>query len=330
MTPLPRVLLCLGSIRPQMGGGQVAMWRLAEALAARGCPLAVASVVSGPAEVRGRRVRVVDAFHLTTADLVLAGAGEAADVACRLALRSGSEAQILSFVHSVVGGAPPVHPRTDRLVWASEAMRTHARAEGFTSPVPESVLWPLIDPERVRATSGECVTLVNPLPEKGGDLIWEIARRLPDVRFLVVRGGWRRGRQVIPAEIPGNVEVMAHQEDPREVFRRTRILLYPKGRSAGSGWMRGVGMTALEAACSGIPTIAYPGPGLVEALGSAGTWVDSFSPAKWADAIRRLLEPAAYRMASERAAERARMLRPAEIVNAALEMASAPLGLAVA
>ncbi len=330
MTELPRVLLCLSSVRSQMGGGSIAMWRLAEALEARGCILTVAAVQSGPAAVRGRTVRrPVSEEEVRGADLVLVGEGDAADVVCRLARRTRSGARIVSFVHSVARELSPVPARVDHLVWASESMRAFARARGFAPPCPESVMWPLIDPAAVRVQPGDAVTLVNPLPEKGGDLVWDIAALTSGVRFLVVRGGWRRGRQVIPAELPENVEVLPYQEDSREIFRRTRILLYPKGREAGPGWMRGVGMTALEAACSGIPTIAYPGAGLVEALGDAGTWVGGFDPGAWAQAIRDLLVPDAWRRMSDKAAFRAGRLDPDDAVGRMLALA-APAELAVA
>jgi glycosyltransferase involved in cell wall biosynthesis len=108
---------------------------------------------------------------------------------------------------------------------------------------------------------------------------------------------------MVPDTVPPNVEVLPFQSDPREVYSRTKILLYARSREAGTGWLNGVGMAALEAACSGIPTVAYPGPGLRESLGDAGVWVESFEPEDWERAIRGLLD-GGYAEASSRALAR--------------------------
>jgi glycosyltransferase involved in cell wall biosynthesis len=48
------------------------------------------------------------------------------------------------------------------------------------------------------------------------------------------------------------------------------------------------GMAAVEALASGIPVIAHPTPGLREALGDAGTFVDRPDVRGWVAAIREL------------------------------------------
>jgi hypothetical protein len=58
------------------------------------------------------------------------------------------------------------------------------------------------------------------------------------------------------------------------------------------------GRVAMEAAASGIPTIAAPTPGLRECLGDAGTFVELDNVDGWERAIRALLDPDAYRAAA--------------------------------
>lgn len=132
---------------------------------------------------------------------------------------------------------------------------------------------------------------------------WAIARRLPDVPFLAVRGGY--GRQVIPRRIPRNVEVIDHVPGDRMddlVWARTRVLLAPSLRES---W----GMTATEALQRGIPVIAHPTPGLVESLGPAGIFLDRRDVAEWVRVIGHLdRDSGAYARRAIAAAARGRAL----------------------
>jgi hypothetical protein len=70
------------------------------------------------------------------------------------------------------------------------------------------------------------------------------------------------------------------------------------------------GRVAIEAACSGIPTIAHPTDGLLEALGPAGIFVDRRKTRQWQAELERLDDPDQYAkasVASEGAGPRARV-----------------------
>ena len=54
------------------------------------------------------------------------------------------------------------------------------------------------------------------------------------------------------------------------------------------------GRVALEAAVSGIPTIAHPTAGVQEALGDAALWADRDQLSAWVDQISALDDPGAY------------------------------------
>lgn len=124
---------------------------------------------------------------------------------------------------------------------------------------------------------------------------------MPHVQFLAVRGGYGpQIRRCLP-----NVEMIDSTLDiTTAVYARTRILLMPSR-------VETYGRTALEAACSGIPTIAHPTPGLIESLGDAATFVDRSSITSWVAAIDRLFDPAEWLAASRRALARAEQLDPA-------------------
>ncbi|WP_432130658.1 glycosyltransferase family 4 protein [Streptomyces tendae] len=150
---------------------------------------------------------------------------------------------------------------------------------------------------------GKAITLVNCNPEKGGKVLDALARRMPDQQFLTVKGAY--GQQILP-DLP-NVEIVDHVrgEDMREkVYARTRVLLMP---SSYESW----GRAGVEALASGIPVVAHPTSGLCESLGEAGIFVDREDVDGYEAVLRKLLQPAEYRLASKRARARSAELDPA-------------------
>jgi glycosyltransferase involved in cell wall biosynthesis len=170
-------------------------------------------------------------------------------------------------------------------------------------PEPENVMVvpPPVDADRYRVTPGTRITLINMNENKGARVFWKLAEQLPDLLFLAVKGGYYK--QIIPEEVPQNVAVMEHTPDITTVYRRTRILLMP---SAYESW----GRVAIEAAASGIPTIATPTPGLRESLGNSGIFVARDNLKGWVSAIRALQDDAEYSQRAERAYMRSKVLDP--------------------
>lgn len=150
---------------------------------------------------------------------------------------------------------------------------------------------------------GRAVTLINCNPEKGGKVFEALARRMPEQQFLAVTGAY--GEQALP-DLP-NVEILDHVrgEDMREtVYARTKVLLMP---SSYESW----GRVGVEAMASGIPVLAHPTPGLCESLGEAGVFANRDDIDGLEAALRRLLMPGEYRLASKRAKARSAELDPA-------------------
>lgn len=160
---------------------------------------------------------------------------------------------------------------------------------------PSIVARPPVRADRYAVTPGDQVTLASFTTEKGGRLLVELARRMPDVQFLAVRGGY--GQHVRDPRLP-NLEVVDATPDARDIYRRTRLLLTPSIRES---W----GRVGIEAAVSGIPTIAHPTPGARESLGDAATYVDRRDIAGWQRAIRSHLAPERWAAASSAAIRRA-------------------------
>jgi len=161
---------------------------------------------------------------------------------------------------------------------------------------------PPVWPEEYRTTRGECLTLVNCTMSKGAGVLAELAERMPDRKFLAVRGGY--GEQQ-PPDLD-NVIVLDHMPGRQmrdAVYARTRLLLMP---SDYESW----GRVGVEAMASGIPVLAHPTEGLTESLGNAGVFCDREDVDAWQNAIEKLDNQTAYRAASQRAAARSRALDP--------------------
>lgn len=164
------------------------------------------------------------------------------------------------------------------------------------------VVRPPVWPEEYRTARGDCITLVNCTATKGVQVLAELAERMPDRKFLAVRGGY--GEQE-PPELD-NVIVLDHmpgREMRNAVYARTRLLLMP---SDYESW----GRVGVEAMASGIPVLAHPTNGLTESLAGAGLFCDRGNTDAWQAAIEHLDDQDAYRAASRRARARSRQLDP--------------------
>jgi hypothetical protein len=166
-------------------------------------------------------------------------------------------------------------------IFASQALADDTAWDG-----PQMVAHPPVFPDRYRVKPGRKITLSNLSQDKGGALLGWITEAHPELEFLGVLGWGYQYEQQGP-----NVEVIAPVEDMRTVYRQTRVLLMPSDRES-------YGRCAVEAACSGIPTIAHPSPGLMEAMGDHAIWVDRADRQGWIDKVGELQDPAVWREAS--------------------------------
>lgn len=142
---------------------------------------------------------------------------------------------------------------------------------------PSAVVHPAIDPSRyVSDGPHDMVTLINlwdgdgVKTGKGPGIFYHLAEQNPTKPFLAVKGGY--GDQDIRT-LP-NVEFVENTDDMSTVYSRTKVLLMPSRYES-------FGRVAIEAAASGIPTIANPTPGLVEALGPGGLYAELDDLSRW-------------------------------------------------
>ena len=207
----------------------------------------------------------------------------------------------LPLVRMVHGITPTAHMALEDFPCALAVFNSHSLADAIHHDCPSIVAHPPADLDQVRVDKpGGRVTLVNLSPEKGGGLFWRLAKDMNDVPFLAVRGGY--GNQLTPHKLK-NVQLVGPIEDMRDVYRQTRILLVP---SEAETW----GRVGLEAMASGIPVIAHPTPGLRESLGDAASFIDRADTAAWATEVRRLMRPAEWSDASDKARAHAARFDP--------------------
>ncbi|MPZ84003.1 MAG: glycosyltransferase [Actinophytocola sp.] len=192
-----------------------------------------------------------------------------------------------------------LHKRPSLAVFNTHWITRHfaKRHKGLRSIVVHPPVWG----DEHATTPGDRVTLVNLNRDKGSGVFYALAERMPDVPFLGVVGG--HGHQVIRDDLP-NVRIQRPTGDMRgDVWARTRVLLMPSIYES-------YGMVAVEAAHSGILTIAHPTPGLLESLSYAGTFCDRDDLDTWERALRSLLHPETWQPLSAVARRRAAELDP--------------------
>lgn len=143
------------------------------------------------------------------------------------------------------------------------------------------------------------ITLINVNYNKGGQFLIDLAKRLPKYKFIGVMGSY--GQQAIDFNVK-NIHYQYNNPDIKQVYRRTRLLLMPSIYES-------YGRTAIEACSNGIPVICTPTPGLQEALGEAGIYIER-NIELWASKIKQLDNEKTYNIHSELALKRANEVNP--------------------
>lgn len=168
------------------------------------------------------------------------------------------------------------------VVVANSAWVLRAGVPNNLRRVPAMVVHPLVPiPKYQILESRKYVTLVNLMARKGAPLFYQLARQMPERRFLGVTGAY--GTQTPGPSLP-NLDLVPNSPDMEPVWAETGVLVVPSAYES-------FGMAAMEAAARRIPVIAAPTPGLVESLGEAGIFWGTGDYRLWVTAIRALDNP---------------------------------------
>lgn len=180
----------------------------------------------------------------------------------------------IPFVMLVHGPGQYEHfmPQCDLVVFNSVELRRAATpAIGRT---PAMVVHPpVFRHDYETGSTGEYITFFGPAPHKGIDTFLAVAAALPDEKFLWVT-------DEASNTMPGNVETVRRRRDVRSIYACTKLLLMPSVYES-------YGRVAIEAAMSGIPTVASDLPGIREATASLAAFVPA--GAAWESAVRAVL-----------------------------------------
>lgn len=155
------------------------------------------------------------------------------------------------------------------------------------------VVPPPVPPADYRTDPGrdrDAITLVNLSHEKGVETFAEVARLLPERRFIGVLGAYN----VQQRDLPANVEVRVSTPRMRSVYQDTRLLLIPSVYES-------YGRVGLEGGWSGIPSVYHPTKGLMESIGSAGLICARGIAPCWLGAIKLMDDPERYKLLSAEA-----------------------------
>jgi Glycosyl transferases group 1 len=164
-------------------------------------------------------------------------------------------------------------PQCDLVVFNTRVQMELARAA--LGRTPATVLYPPVLRESYEtAGEGDCLTLIGSGRDKGVERFLQLARRMPHEKFLLVTDDEITER-------PFNLLVHPKAADVREIYARTKLLLMPSEYES-------YGRTAIEAAMSGIPTVASDLPGIREATAGHAVFVGPGD--EWEAIVRSALD----------------------------------------
>ena len=201
-----------------------------------------------------------------------------------------SWAELLLFINSIM----EIQYRKNVTPWPSQIRQTET-------------IRPLMHRNKIEIEEpfrGDCITLVNANINKGVQQFLELARKMPERKFLGVLPYY--GELRIPPA-PSNVEWVPFNDDIRTILKRTRILLVPS-------YYESFGRIAVEAMLNRIPVVyskpnpnsVYPGgstEGLHEWIQPVGIGCNRDNLDEWITSIRSLDNETAYSELAEHSRE---------------------------
>jgi glycosyltransferase involved in cell wall biosynthesis len=210
--------------------------------------------------------------------------------------------KVFHFIHNWSRYASIDFAKNQYVIYNSEVAKEKLQYNHESIVLHPPVDYRFYDTE-ANTIENEFVTLINLDYNKGGQILAEIAKRMPKHKFLAVKGSYSADERGQYLNQPSNVKIVENTSNIREIYKQSRIVLMP---SKFESW----GRVATEAMCSGIPVISSGTEGLRENCGEAGIYVDIERIDKWVKEIIKLDKPENYKKASDLARKRSRELDP--------------------
>lgn len=170
----------------------------------------------------------------------------------------------------------------------------------YTKRLNSTVIYPPLESsKKLKSTKKSHITMINPVKVKGGETFFEIAKNLPDLKFLAIKVWYDPLKDGLKFSELKNVEVWEKQIDIDTFLNKTKLLLVP------SIWEEGFGRIAIESMSKGVPVIASKIGGLVESVGEGGVLIENYkNPKDWIEKINFLLnKPTILKRYSEKGLE---------------------------
>lgn len=196
------------------------------------------------------------------------------------------------YLHFIPGW--PALPKHGALGFMTNSRFMHDALEQAYG-VGSAIIRPVV-PERVYRTEvrGQEVTSIGISPEKGADIVLDLAQRMPETGFRIyanerVHNAGKRAMVERARALP-NVTLAPRQTSSGKLYATTRVLMAP------SRCIETWGRVVTEAQINGIPVLASTHGGLPEAVGEGGICLPPEAPAaEWEAALRQLLADEAVR-----------------------------------
>jgi glycosyltransferase involved in cell wall biosynthesis len=148
-----------------------------------------------------------------------------------------------------------------------------------------AVIPPIIISKNYKVSgAGELITLVNPAPHKGLELVEQLVKLNPKLCFMYVCVSESQHNSWKNKELPHNLHIHPPTNDMKSIYSKTKIALMPS--NCDETW----GRIATEAQLSGIPILASNRGGLPESVGPGGILMDySDDKEQWNTALHTLI-----------------------------------------
>jgi glycosyltransferase involved in cell wall biosynthesis len=126
------------------------------------------------------------------------------------------------------------------------------------------------------------ITLINPIPQKGGDVFFALAEDMPEHFFFAVEG-WNP-IYVEKKYTDKNVRYFNRQQAKSMsfIFQETGVLISP------SHFNEAFGRTIVEAGLHGIPSVVSNKGALPQVVGGGGIVLDTYDVEEWKKAIETI------------------------------------------